>query len=287
MVALTINTNLASLNSQRVLELSRFQLRQSITRLASGVKIAGASDGVAELALSESIRSDVRALQQGSRNLNDGLALIRTAEAALNDISGTFIRLRELASQAANGTVGGTERQTINLEYQNLLAELDRISNSTSFRDTILLDGTLAKSASEHLVLQVGVDSTSENQIDLNNELDLTQVSRAAFNLGDSNVTSQGAAYLALNDLTSSIDTLIEIRSRAGSTQIRLTSALNNLNSQIENLTGAVSTIRDADIAEELAGLTKNQILVQAGVAMLGQANLIPQAVLTLFEGIQ
>ena len=287
MVALTINTNLASLNSQRVLELSRFQLRQSITRLASGVKIAGASDGVAELALSESIRSDVRALQQGSRNLNDGLALIRTAEAALNDISGTFIRLRELASQAANGTVGGTERQTINLEYQNLLAELDRISNSTSFRDTILLDGTLAKSASEHLVLQVGVDSTSDNQIDLNNELDLTQVSRAAFNLEDSNVTSQGAAYLALNDLTSSIDTLIEIRSRAGSTQIRLTSALNNLNSQIENLTGAVSTIRDANIAEELAALTKNQILVQAGAAMLGQANLIPQAVLTLFEGIQ
>ena len=98
MVALTINTNLASLNSQRVLELSRSQLRQSITRLASGVKISGASDGVAELALSESIRSDVRALQQGSRNLNDGLALIRTAEAALNDISGTFIRLRELAS---------------------------------------------------------------------------------------------------------------------------------------------------------------------------------------------
>ena len=286
MVALTINTNLASLNSQRVLELSRFQLRQSITRLASGVKIAGASDGVAELALSESIRSDVRALQQGSRNLNDGLALIRTAEAALNDISGTFIRLRELASQGANGTVGNTERQTINLEYQNLLAELDRISNSTSFRDTILLDGTLAKSASEHLVLQVGVDSTSENQIDLNNELDLTQVSRAAFNLGDSNVTSQGAAYLALNDLTSSIDTLIEIRSRAGSTQIRLTSALNNLNAQIENLSGAVSTIRDANIAEELALLTKNQILVQAGAAMLGQANLIPQAVLTLFEGV-
>ena len=287
MVALSINTNLASMNSQRVLELSRSQLGRSITRLASGVKISGASDGVGELALSESIRSDVRALQQGSRNLNDGLGLIRTAEAALNDISGTFIRLRELASQAANGTVGATEKQTINLEYQNLLAELDRISTSTEFRDTTLLDGSLAKSASVHLVLQLGVDSTSKNQIDLNNELDLTQVSRAAFNLGDSNVTSQGAAYLALNDLTSSIDTLIEIRSRAGSTQIRLTSALNNLNSQIENLTGAVSTIRDANIAEELAALTKNQILVQAGAAMLGQANLIPQAVLTLFEGIQ
>ena len=102
----------------------------------------------------------------------------------------------------------------------------------------------------------------------------------------DSNVTSQGNALLALNDLTSAIDTLISIRSRAGSTQIRLTSALNNLNAQIENLSGAVSTIRDANIAEELALLTKNQILVQAGAAMLGQANLIPQAVLTLFEGV-
>ncbi len=286
MVALTINTNLASMNSQRVLELSRSQLGRSITRLASGVKISGASDGVGELALSESIRSDVRALQQGSRNLNDGLALIRTAEAALNDISGTFIRLRELASQAANGTVGATEKQTINLEYQNLLAELDRISTSTEFRDTTLLDGSLAKSASVHLVLQLGSDSSSKNQIDLNNDLDLTQVSRAAFNLTDSNVTSQGSAFLALNDLTSAINTLISIRSRAGSTQIRLTSALNNLNAQIENLSGAVSTIRDADIAEELALLTKNQILVQAGAAMLGQANLIPQAVLTLFEGV-
>ena len=286
MVALTINTNLASMNSQRVLELSRSQLGRSITRLASGVKISGASDGVGELALSESIRSDVRALQQGSRNLNDGLGLIRTAEAALNDISGTFIRLRELASQAANGTVGATEKQTINLEYQNLLAELDRISTSTEFRDTTLLDGSLAKSASVHLVLQLGSDSSSKNQIDLNNELDLTQVSRAAFNLTDSNVTSQGSAFLALNDLTSAIDTLISIRSRAGSTQIRLTSALNNLNAQIENLSGAVSTIRDANIAEELALLTKNQILVQAGAAMLAQANLIPQSVLTLFEGV-
>ena len=286
MVALSINTNLASMNSQRVLELSRSQLGRSITRLASGVKITGASDGVGELALSESIRSDVRALQQGSRNLNDGLGLIRTAEAALNDISGTFIRLRELASQAANGTVGATEKQTINLEYQNLLAELDRISTSTEFRDTTLLDGSLANSASGHLVLQLGSDSSSKNQIDLNNELDLTQVSRAAFNLTDSNVTSQGSALLALNDLTSAIDALISIRSRAGSTQIRLTSALNNLNAQIENLSGAVSTIRDANIAEELALLTKNQILVQAGAAMLGQANLIPQAVLTLFEGV-
>lgn len=287
MSALTINTNLASLNSQRALDLSHSKLGKSITRLSSGIKVSGGSDGVGELALSENIRSDVRALQQGARNLNDGLSLVRTAEGALNDFSSTFIRLRELASQAANGTVGQTERETINLEYQNLLAELDRISSSTEFRGTVLLNGSLAKTASEHLVLQVGVDSSSENQIDLNNELDLKEVSRTAFNLKDSSITSQGSALLALNDLTYSIDTLIQARSRASITQIRLTSALNNLNTQVENLTAAVSTIRDADIAEELTELTKNQILVQAGTAMIGQANLIPQAVLTLFEGIQ
>jgi flagellin len=287
MAALTINTNLSSLNSQRVLELSRSQLGKSINRLSTGIKIEGASDGAAELALSESIRSDVRALQQGSRNLNDGLSLVRTAEGALNEVSGILIRLRALASQAANGTVGDDERQTVNLEYQNLLNELDRISSVTEFRGTKLLDGSLANSQAEHLVLQLGVDSSSDNQIDLNKELNLTEVSRAAFNLADSQVTSQGSAFLALNDLTSTIDSLIDIRAATGTSQIRLGSALNNLNSQIENLTAAVSTIRDADIAYELTNLTKNQILVQAGAAMLGQANLIPQAVLTLFENVQ
>ncbi len=287
MAALNINTNLASLNTQRVLELSRSQLGKSITRLASGIKISGASDGASELALSESIRSDVQALKQGSRNLNDGLSLVRTAEGALNEVSGILIRLRALASQAANGTVGADERKTVDLEYQNLLAELDRISSTTEFRGTKLLDGSLAKAAAEDIILQLGIDSSADNQINLNDEIDLTEVSRAAFNLTDSNVTSQGSAFLALNDLTAAINDLIDIRGATGVTQIRLTSALNNLNAQIENLTAAASIIRDADIAEELATLTKNQILVQAGAAMLGQANLIPQAVLTLFEGIQ
>ena len=287
MGALTINTNLASLNSQRVLELSRSQLGKSITRLSSGIKVNSASDGSAELALSEGIRSDVQALRQGSRNLSDGQSLIRTAEGALNEVSSILIRLRSLASQAANGTVNDDERQTVNLEYQNLLAELDRISSTTEFRGTNLLDGSLADSAAEHLVLQLGVDSSSDNQIDLNAEIDLTEVSRAALNLSDSNLNTQGGAFLALNDLTVAIDGLINNRARVGSVEVRLTSALNNLNSQIENLTAAVSTIRDADIAYELTNLTKNQILVQAGAAMLGQANLIPQAVLTLFEGVQ
>lgn len=287
MGALTINTNLASLNSQRVLELSRSQLGKSITRLASGVRIEGASDGGAELALSEGLRSDVQALKQGSRNLNDGLALIRTAEGALNETSGILIRLRSLASQAANGTVGQDERQTVNLEYQNLLEELDRITNTTEFRGTKLLDGSLSNAANEHLILQLGIDASTHNQIDLNQEIDLTEVSTAALNLTNSEITTQGGAFLALNDLTAAIDSLINIRGKAGTTEIRMDHALKNLNAQIEGLTSAVATIRDADMAEELADLTKNQILVQAGAAMIGQANLIPQSVLTLFEGIQ
>ncbi len=287
MGALTINTNLASLNTQRVLELSRSQLGKSITRLSTGIKIQGSTDGGSELALSESIRSDVQALQQGSRNLSAGLSLLRTGEGALNEVSSILIRLRSLASQSANGTIGQDERQTVDLEYQNLLAELDRISNTTEFQGTNLLDGSLANSAQDHIVLQLGVDSSAGNQLDLNSEVDLTSVNRASLNLGNSNITSQGSAFLALNDLTAAIDSLIDIRGKVGTTEIRLTHALNSLNSQIENLTAAVSTIRDADIAEELATLTKNQILVQAGAAMLGQANLIPQAVLTLFEGVQ
>ena len=287
MVALTINTNLPSLNSQRVLELSRSQLGKSISRLSSGIRIEEAVDGSAELALSESLRSDVRALQQGSRNLNDGLSLVRTAEGALSEVSSILIRLRSLASQSANGTVGQDERQTVNLEYQNLLAELDRISSTTEFRGTNLLDGSLSANALEHLVLQLGIDSSSNNQIDLNTEINLEEISTAGLNLTGSNITSQSSSFLALNDLTTAIDTLIQTRSRLGSTQIRMTHAVNSINAQVENLTAAESTIKDADIAAELTELTKNQILVQAGAAMLGQANLIPQAVLTLFEGVQ
>jgi len=287
MGALTINTNLSSLNAQRVLELSRSQLGKSITQLASGIRINGSSDGSAELALSEGLRSDTRALQQGAKNVSDGLALTRTAEGALNEVSGILIRLRSLASQSANGTVGQDERQTVNLEYQNLLAELDRIAGVTEFRGTSLLDGSLGADAAEHLVLQLGVDSSAKNQIDLNTDIDLTEVSTNGLGLEGSNITSQGSAFQALNDLTTSIDNLIDIRSRVGATQIRMTHALDSLNVLVENLTAATSTIRDADMAVSLTELTKNQILVQAGAAMIGQANLIPQAVLTLFEGVQ
>ena len=287
MVALALNTNLSSLNAQRHLENNRSQLGSSINRISSG-RIEGASDGVTELTLTENIRADVVALQQGSRNLNDGTALVKTAEGALNEISGILLRLRSIASQSANGTIDDVERISTDLEYQASLRELDRIVATTEFNGTFLLDGTLAASqpAADHNVLQLGVDSSSNNQFDLNNMLNLTNVGTASLGLSGSNITTQGDAFQALNALTTSIDDLIQVRGRVGTTQIRIMHAFDNLKVQEENLTAAVSTIRDADFAEELTSLTKNQLLVQSGVAMVGQANLNPQAALTLLEGV-
>ena len=287
MVALALNTNLSSLNAQRHLENNRSQLGSSINRISSG-RIEGASDGVTELTLTENIRADVVALQQGSRNLNDGTALVKTAEGALNEISGILLRLRSIASQSANGTIDDVERISTDLEYQASLRELDRIVANTEFNGTFLLDGTLAASqpAADHNVLQLGVDSSSDNQFDLNNMLNLTNVGTASLGLSGSNITSQGDAFQALNALTTSIDDLIQARGRVGTTQIRIMHAFDNLKVQEENLTAAVSTIRDADFAEELTSLTKNQLLVQSAVAMVGQANLNPQAALTLLEGV-
>ena len=288
MVALVLNTNLSSLNAQRHLENNRSQLGSSITRISSGVRIAGAADGGAELALTENLRADALALQQGSRNVSDGTALVKTAEGALNEISSILIRLRSLASQSANGTIGDTERISTDLEYQASLRELDRIVATTEFNGTTLLDGTLAATqpAADHNVLQLGVDSSADNQLDLNNILNLTNVGTASLNLTGSNITTQGSAFQALNDLTVSINDLIQVRGRVGTTQIRMLHAFDHLTVQAENLNAAVSTIRDADLAEELTTLTKNQLLVQAGVAMVGQANLNPQAALTLLEGV-
>ena len=287
MVALALNTNLSSLNAQRHLENNRSQLGSSINRISSG-RIEGASDGVTELTLTENIRADVVALQQGSRNLNDGTALVKTAEGALNEISGILLRLRSIASQSANGTIDDVERISTDLEYQASLRELDRIVATTEFNGTFLLDGTLAASqpAADHNVLHLGVDSSSNNQFDLNNMLNLTNVGTASLGLSGSNITSQGDAFQALNALTTSIDDLIQARGRVGTTQIRIMHAFDNLKVQEENLTAAVSTIRDADFAEELTSLTKNQLLVQSAVAMVGQANLNPQAALTLLEGV-
>jgi len=283
-MALQIFSNLSSLNAQRHLEENRSQLGTSISRVASGVRLGKASEDIAGQAISQGLYSEVRALKQGARNLNDGVALINTIDGALNEQAGILIRLRELATQAATGTIGDTERETIQLEFDALRNELDRIGAVTEFNGQKLVDGSLAASATDQVVLQIGTNSANTSRINLNEALNVTEVSSQALDFKNETVVTQGDALAAIEKLNAALNSLNEIRGRVGANQNQLARAQNNLNVSIEGLTTALSTIQDADLAVELAALTKNQILVQAGAAMVGQANLTPQSALTLLE---
>jgi flagellin len=288
MVALTLNTNLSSLNAQRHLDSVQAELGDAIDRISSGVRIQGAKDGSAELTLTENIRADILVLEQGAKNLDDGTAFVNISEGALSAISAILLRLRSLAAQSANGTISDVERASTNIEYASSLHELDRIVDTTEYNGAKLIDGSLAKGvdAAQHKILQLGVDTTEDHQLNLNNILDIKDQSTKSLGLTGSNIKTQGAALTALNDLTVAINQIINTRARVGTAQIRMLHAADNLDITQETLTSAVSTVRDADLAEELTILTKNQLLVQAGVAMIGQANLNPQAALTLLEGV-
>jgi flagellin len=283
-MALQIYNNLSSFNAQRHLENNRSQLGTSITRISSGIRLTKASDDVAGHAISQELYSDVKTLKQGARNLNDGIALTNTIEGALNEQAGILIRLRELATQSATGTIGTTERKTIQLEYDALSKELDRIAATTEFNGQKLVDGSLAEGAIDEVILQIGLNSESTGRINLNEVLNVTAVTSQALGIDDDSLLTQGDALTAIGELNIAIDTLNEIRGRVGANQNQLVRAQNNLNISIQGLNTALSTIRDADLAVELAALTKNQILVQAGAAMVGQSNLTPQSALTLLE---
>ena len=281
-----IFNNIPSLNAQRILGINNNRLAQSVERISSGIRINKGADDAAGLAISEALRSDIRALRQAVRNSNDGISLINVTEGALNESSGILIRLRELSSQAATGTVGSTERQTIQLEFSALRSEIDRISQTTEFNGQKLVDGSLASSvtANNHILIQVGIDSTSHSRIDLNTEVNLTAMTSTGLNIHNLSVTSAGAALTALEQMNTSIGLITAGRGKIGAVQNRLVRTVSNLSIAVENLTAAESAIRDADIAEEVALLTRNQILVQAATAMVGQANLIPQSVLQLLQ---
>lgn len=284
-MALQIFTNLSSANAQRHLEINRNKLGTSITRISSGIRINSGTDDVAGLAISESLNSDVKTLKQGARNLNDGIALTNTIDGALNEQAGILIRLRELATQSATGTIGDTERKTIQLEFDALRKELDRISTTTEFNGQKLIDGSLAAGSANPVILQVGLDSSSSGRINLNEVLNVTAVSSQALGFNNESIVTQDQALTAIGKLNEALNALNQIRGRVGANQNQLTRAKNNLNVSIEGLTTALTTVQSADLAVELASLTKDQILVQAGAAMIGQANLTPQSALTLLNG--
>lgn len=279
-----IFSNIASLNAQRLLEINSRQLSTSVERISSGLRINRGADDAAGLAISQSLNSDIRALSQAVRNANDGISLVNTAEGALNEQSGILVRLRELASQASTGTVGSTDRQTINLEFTALRNEIDRISSTTAFNGQNLVDGSLASSvaSASHILIQIGLDSTSNSRIDLNSAVNLTAITSTALGLHTLSVTAAANALTALTSINSALAVVSQGRGKVGAVQNRLARSVSNMSVIVENLSSAQSSIRDADIASEVADLTRNQILVQSATAMVGQANLIPRSVLTL-----
>ena len=281
-MGLRINTNIASINAQRNLAQSQSALERSLDRLSSGLRITRAGDDAAGLAISESLRAQVRGLTQAQRNANDGISVISTAEGALNEISNILIRLRELAVQSSSsGAVSNSERSFLNNEFSLLQSEITRIANATKFGERTLLDGTL--SGSNNLTIQVGINNTASiDRIGL----DIADATASGLSIqqSDAAVSTAASAQAALSTIDSALDTVATIRGDLGATQNRLQSTINNLAVSIENVAAANSRIRDVDVASETAALTRAQVLQQAGIAVLAQANVSSQVALTLLQ---
>ncbi len=288
-MALRVYNNIFSITAQRHLGNNSSALGLSLERLSSGIRINRGADDAAGLAISEALRADIRSLQQALRNANDGISMINTAEGALAEQASILVRMRELAAQAATGTVGSTERRTIHREFAALRDEIDRISAVAEFNGQKLIDGSmtadadaLANVGGQSVVIQVGMQATSNDRISLNAAVDLTAIDSTGLNITALTVETVEGALSALDRLDSALSTVTEGRGKLGSVQNRLVHTINNLAVSAENLQAAESAIRDADYAEEISRFTRNQILVQASTAILAQANLVPQTVLQL-----
>jgi len=279
-MALSIKTNVESLGAQRNLSNTQKTLAANFGRLSSGLRINTAADDAAGLAISERLKSQIRSLSQAERNANDGISLLQTAEGALNENSGLLIRMRELAMQASTDTVGTAEKALLQTEFDELVNEIGRIADVTQFNGVNLLDGTTSA-----FNFQVGIGATPADTISAN----MVSISTSAYGgAGDLSAldiaTSSSSAASALATLDTAINVTSESRASLGSVQNRLQVTVSNLQGARENLTAANSRIRDVDVAEESSALTRNNILLQAGVAVLSQANLAPQAALSLLR---
>lgn len=277
-MGLRINTNIASLNAQRNLRNTRIGMQRSLEKLSSGQRINRAGDDAAGLAISENLKAQIRGLGQAERNAEDGISLVQIAEGALGEVSNILIRLRELSVQAASDTIGGTERKFLNVEFEQLTSEIDRIANSTEFNRVPLLNGTGAV-----FDIQIGTrnDPISDR---LTFDASSADVNVAALGLNLASVADKISAQNSLSSLDQAIVSVSGIRADFGALQNRLQSTINNISTSIENLSAANSRVRDTDIASETATLTKFNILMQAGTSVLAQANSSTKSALSLIQ---
>ncbi|MCE3011278.1 MAG: flagellin FliC [Proteobacteria bacterium] len=266
-MGLRINTNTASLNSQRVLWNTKTSLDKSLERLSSGYRINRAGDDAAGLAISENLRAQVRGLKQAARNANDGISLVQVAEGAMNELSSILIRLRELSVQAASDTIGPVERQFLNVEYDQLISEIDRIADATEFNGTQLLAGV-----GSIMDFQVGIRNNPE--IDrISFDSSKADANSAALGMNLTSVADKASAQNALSAIDTAIMSVSAMRADFGALQNRLQTTVSNIQNSVENMSAANSRIRDVDVAEETSEMTRNNILLQAGTSVLAQAN--------------
>jgi flagellin len=266
-VGLRINTNTQSLAAQRNFGLNNHSQKVSLEKLASGSRINRAADDAAGLAISEKMRAQIRSIRQDLRNANDGVSMIQTAEGSMNEVANILVRFRELSIQAASDTIGDTERSFIDKEVQQLRQEVDRIAQSTEFNGKKLLAGE-----GETLDIQIGMNNNAELDRFTYSPQN-TNVTTGRLGLSDINVASKGSAQENLGKVDEAIKIVAENRAELGALQNRLYSSINNMAIYDENLSGARSRIYDVDMASETAELTKTNILTQANVSVLGQAN--------------
>lgn len=296
-MSLVINNNLMAMNAARNLSHSYGQLATSTRRLSSGLRVGTAADDAAGLAIRELMRADIASLNQGVRNANDAISMIQTADGALQVIDEKLIRMKELAEQAATGTYTSDQRLIIDSEYQAMASEITRIANATDFNGIYLLNGNLSSDTHDGS----GLQSTGKLKVHFGTGNDSAEdyyyvtignSTASALGVGNSaaegpghNVSTQQNAQQALDAINNAIRSKDNIRAHLGALQNRLENTITNLQIQAENLQAAESRISDVDVATEMTNFVRNQILTQSAVAMLAQANQLPQMAMQLMQG--
>jgi flagellin len=277
-MGLRINTNVASVNAQRNLRVTNLDMRKAMERLSSGSRINRAGDDAAGLAISENLKAQIRGYNMAMRNSEDGISLVQVAEGGLNETSNILSRLRELGIQAASDTIGPAERGFLDVEYQSLLNEIERVSQATEFNNTKLLNGTTPA-----MDLQVGIRNIpGVDRITF--DASKSNATVMALGLAELNVKDKLQAQSSLQQIDQAIQKVAAVRADYGALQNRLQATINNLGVSVENLSSANSRVRDADMAVETAEMTRNNIMLQAGISVLGQANTSNQMALKLLQ---
>ncbi len=279
-MAMVINTNVASINAQRQLTNTNNALSTSMERLSSGLRVNSAKDDAAGLAIANKMTSQIRGMTVASRNANDGVSMAQTAEAAMGVMTETMQRMRDLGVQAANtGAVTSEDKEKLQTEFKQLNDELQRVITNTEFNGKKIINGSLSGGVD----FQVGANTATDNQIAISVD-NLSGTIASVFTASIGSNASAGDVLAAITSLDTAIKSIDNSRSKLGAVQNRFTTTISNLASAIENQSAARSRIIDTDFAAETAALSRNQILQQAGTAMLSQANQAPNSVLGLLR---